>query len=149
MLQAVVVTQPPFVYYSGERYLATVSASQLPWLYRFKSLLDSGLVVAASSDSPVVPDNPLAGIYAAVTRKTESGQQILPQESISVSQAMAMYTINAAYASFEEGVKGSITKGKLADIVVLSDDPAQVIPEQIKDIRVEMTIIGGRVVWEA
>jgi len=60
-----------------------------------------------------------------------------------------MYTINAAYASFEEGIKGSITPGKLADIVVLSNDPIKSPPEQIKDIKVEMTMIGGEVVWEA
>ncbi len=60
-----------------------------------------------------------------------------------------MYTINAAYASFEETVKGSITRGKLADMVVLSDNPARIPPEQIKDIKVEMTVIGGKVVWEA
>jgi len=147
-LGIIVVTQPPFIYYSGERYLATVAASQLPWLYRIKSPLDSGLIVAGSSDSPVVPNNPLVGMYAAVTRKAESGQELLPEEGVSPSQALAMYTINAACASFEEGIKGSITPGKLADIVVLSDDPARVPPEQIKDIRVEMTIIGGRVVWE-
>ena len=147
-LGIIVVTQPPFIYYSGERYLATVAASQLPWLYRIKSPLDSGLIVAASSDSPVVPNNPLVGMYAAVTRKAESGQELLPEEGVSASQALAMYTINAACASFEEGIKGSITPGKLADIVVLSDDPARVPPEQIKDIRVEMTIIGGEVVWE-
>ena len=148
-LQAVVVTQPPFVYYSGERYLATVPASQLPWLYRFKSFLDSGLIVAASSDSPVVPDNPLVGIYAAVTRQTELGQYLLRQECVSAEQALAMYTINGAYASFEERMKGSITQGKLADMVVLSDDPVKSPPEQIKDIKVEMTIIDGKLVWEA
>jgi predicted amidohydrolase YtcJ len=60
-----------------------------------------------------------------------------------------MYTINAAYASFEEEVKGSITQGRLADIVMLSDDPTKSPPEQIKDIQVVMTIIGGEVVWEA
>ncbi len=147
-LGTVIVTQPPFIYYSGERYLATVAASQLPWLYRIKSLLESGLIVAGSSDSPVVPNNPLVGIYAAVTRKAESGQELLPEEGISASQALAMYTINAAYASFEEDIKGSIAPGKLADMVVLSDDPARVPPEQIKDIRVEMTVIGGKVVWE-
>ncbi|MFC2010816.1 amidohydrolase [Chloroflexota bacterium] len=147
-LQVVVVTQPPFLYYSGERYLATVPVDQQPWLYRIKSLLNSGLVVAGSSDSPVVTNNPLVGIYGAVTRKAQSGQTLLPEERISVSQALAMYTINAAYASFEEGVKGSITPGKLADILLLSDDPTQIPPEQIKDIRVEMTIIGGKVVWE-
>jgi predicted amidohydrolase YtcJ len=60
-----------------------------------------------------------------------------------------MYTISAAYASFEEDIKGSMTPGKLADLVLLSDDPTRVPPEQIKDIRVEMTIIDGQVVWEA
>jgi len=148
-LQAVIVTQPPFLYYSGERYLATVSAEQLKWLYRIKSPLDKGLTVAASSDSPVVPNNPLVGIYAAVTRLAESGQQLLPEECISAKQALAMYTTNAAYASFEEAIKGSITQGKLADIVVLSSDPTRSPPEQIKDIKVEMTIIGGKIVWQA
>ena len=114
-----------------------------------QSLIDSGLVVAGSSDSPVVPNNPLVGIYAAVTRRAESGQQLLPQECISASQALALYTINAAYASFEEGIKGSITEGKLADTVVLSADPTKSSPEQIKNIKVEMTIVGGEVVWEA
>jgi len=97
----------------------------------------------------VVPNNPLVGIYAAVTRLAESGQQLLPQECISAKQALAMYTTNAAYASFEEDIKGSITQGKLADMVVLSNDPIKSPPEQIKDITVEMTIIGGEVVWEA
>lgn len=148
-LQAVVVTQPPFLYYSGERYLATVPSDRLRWLYRIKSFLDSGLIVAGSSDSPIVPDNPLDGIYAAVTRQAESGQRLLPRECISASQALAMYTINGAYASFEENIKGSVTQGKLADMVLLSSDPTKTPPEQIKDIKVEMTIIDGKVVWEA
>jgi len=148
-LGAVVVTQPPFIHYSGERYLVTVPASQLEWLYRIKSLLDGGLVVAGSSDSPIVPDNPLAGIYAAVTRRAESGQQLLPHECISPGEALALYTENGAYASFEEGIKGSITRDKLADVVLLSGDPTRSSPEEIKEFRVEMTIIGGRLVWEA
>ena len=148
-LKAVVVTQPPFIYYSGERYLATLPASQLGWLYRIKSFLDGGLIVAGSSDSPVVSDNPLVGIYAAVTRRAESGQELLPQERISAEEALAMYTVNAAYASFEESIKGSIAQGKLADMVVLSADPIESPPEQIKDIQVEMTIIDGKVAWEA
>jgi len=94
-LQTVVVTQPPFLYYSGERYLAEIPASRLQWLYRIKSLINSGLIVAGSSDSPVVPNNPLVGIYAAVTRQAETGQQLMPQECISASQALSMYTINA------------------------------------------------------
>jgi len=147
-LGAVVVTQPPFLYYSGERYLATVPAERQKWLYRIKSLLDGGLIVAGSSDSPIVNDNPLVGIHSAVNRLAESGQVLLPEERISVPQALNMYTKNAAYASFEEDIKGSITEGKLADLVLLSDDPTTVPSERVKDIRVEMTIIGGEVVWE-
>jgi predicted amidohydrolase YtcJ len=148
-LDIVVVNQPPFIYYSGERYLATVDSRILPWMYRIGSLMEKGIVVAGSSDTPVVPLNPLAGIYAAVTRKAESGQVLSSGEAISPLQALAMYTVNAAYASFEEDIKGSITPGKLADMVVLSDNPLEVPPERIKDIKVEMTIIGGEVVWEA
>jgi predicted amidohydrolase YtcJ len=147
-LGVVIVNQPPFIYYSGERYLATVEPDILPWMYRIRSPMASGVIVAGSSDTPVVPLNPLAGIYAAVTRKTESGQDFQPKEAVSPLQALAMYTVNAAYAAFEENFKGSITAGKLADMVVLSDDPTRVPPERIKDIRVEMTIIGGEVVWE-
>jgi predicted amidohydrolase YtcJ len=147
-LEAVVVTQPNFVYHNGQRYLATVSPERRRWLYRIGSFLGAGLVVAAGSDAPVAPDNPWLGIYAAVTRRAKSGQPLLPEEAVSVPQALAMYTTNAAYASFEEDTKGSIAEGKLADMVVLSADPLHSPPEELKDIRVEMTIIGGKVAWE-
>jgi predicted amidohydrolase YtcJ len=146
-LETVIITHPATVYYNGERYLATVPASQLPWLYRIKSPLDVGLIVAASSDAPVIPVNPLAGIFGAVTRQAASGQFLLPGEAVTPEQALAMYTVNAAYASFEENIKGSITPGKLADMVILSDNPLTVPPERIKDIKVEMTIIGGEIAW--
>jgi predicted amidohydrolase YtcJ len=148
-LGLVIVTQPSFIYYSGERFLATVTDSQLPWLDRIKVPLEKGVVVAGSSDAPIVPANPLEGIYAAVTRQAESGQILQPEERITPEQALALYTVNAAYTSFEEKTKGSIAPGKLADVVILSDDPTRVPPEKIKDIKVEMTMIGGEVVWEA
>ncbi len=148
-LGAMVVTQPVFLYQNGARYLATVSPERQRWLYRIGSLFKAGLVVAGSSDAPVAPENPLLGIYSAVTRRAESGEVLLPEEAISVPQALAMYTANAAYASFEEDVKGSLAPGKLADMVILSADPLRSPPEGLKDIRVEMTIIGGKVVWEA
>lgn len=147
-LGVVIVTHPATIYYNGERYLATVDPGQLPWLYRIKSPMESGVVVAAASDAPVIPIDPLAGIYGAVTRRATSGQLLLPEEAVTPQQALTMYTVNAAYASFEEDIKGTIAPGKLADIAVLSDDPTRVHPEQIKDIRVEMTIIGGEVAWE-
>ena len=148
-LQVVIATQPPFFYYSGERYLATVDKEVLPHLYRIRSFFDAGLVVAGSSDSPIVSNNPLVGIYGAVTRRTASGVQLQPEETVTPEQALAMYTTNAAYASHEEDVKGSITPGMLADMVLLSDDPTRVETEAIKDIKAEMTVVGGEVVWEA
>ena len=147
-VKALVVTQPAFIYYSGERYLSDVPEDQLPWLYRTGSFVKSGLKPAASSDCPVVPCNPLVGVYAAVTRKAESGQVLSPEEAISPEEALRMYTLAGGYASFEEQIKGSIEVGKLADMVLLSADPTGVAPERIKDIQVEKTILGGKVVWE-
>ena len=146
-LGAVVVTQPAFIHYSGDRYLQTVPESQLKHLYPLATLLKAGVRVAAGSDCPVVPPNPLMGIYAAISRRAETGEAILPQESVSPLEALRMYTVNAAYASFEEAVKGSITPGKFADLVVLSDDPIKVPTEEVKDLQVEMTIIDGGVVY--
>lgn len=143
-----VVTQPAFIYYNGERYVSEVDSHKLPWLYRTGALCRNGIKVAASSDAPVIPVNPLAGIYAAVTRKTKSGHVLSPEEALTPEDALWMYTMGGAYASFEDDVKGSIAVGKLADLVVLSDDPTRVPSEEIKDITVEKTIIGGQVVWE-
>ena len=144
----IVVTQPAFIYYSGERYLATVAPEQLPWLYRIGSFLKEGLITVAGSDSPVAPNNPLIGIYAAVTRKAESGDELAIEERVSPLEALKMYTQAAAYACFEEEAKGSITVGKLADLALLSADPTAVPPEEIKDINVEMTVIDGRIAWQ-
>jgi hypothetical protein len=102
---------------------------------------------AGSSDRPVVPGNPLLGIYSAVTRKTEKGQVMVPEERVSVMDAIRVYTINGAFASFEEKIKGSIEPGKLADFVILSEDPLSIPPEEIKDLKVEMTLVGGEVVY--
>jgi hypothetical protein len=111
------------------------------WTYPFKTLIREGLPIAGGSDCPVEPISPLLGIWAAVSRES------FPEEQISVEEALRMYTLNAAFSSFEEGVKGSIEAGKLADLVVLSHDPRRVPPDKIKDIEVEMTFVGGRMVY--
>lgn len=147
-LKVVIATQPPFLYYHGERYLVQVPPETQRCLYPFQSLLKAGLIVAGSSDAPVVSNNPLMGIYSAVTRRAQSGQVLLPQETLTAAQALEMYTLNSAYAHFEENEKGSLTAGKLADIVMLNADPLACPSEEIKDIQVEMTLIGGDVVWE-
>jgi predicted amidohydrolase YtcJ len=148
-IKAAIVTQPPFLYYSGDRYLATISPDHIRWLYRAKSFLDAGLVVAASSDGPVTPPDPLLGMYAAITRKSKTGRVVAEAECVSPAQALAMQTVNGAYLSFEENLKGSLSPGKLADMVLLSDNPLHSAPGQIKDIKVEMTVVGGEIVWEA
>jgi predicted amidohydrolase YtcJ len=147
-LDAVVVSQPPFLYFSGERYLSQVSPKILPWLYPFRSWLEAGLTVAGSSDAPVVAANPLVGICAAVTRQAESGEIVRPEQAVGVQDALQMYTLKAAYSTFEEDIKGSLRAGKLADLIMVDNDPLSSEPEKIKDIRVEMTMIGGKIVWE-
>jgi predicted amidohydrolase YtcJ len=118
--------------------------------YAFRSLLDSGATVVFGSDWWVAPISPILGIYAAVTRRTLDGAHPggwIPQEKVTVAEAVHAYTVAAAYASGEEHKKGSIEPGKLADFVILSDDVFTVAPEAIKDIQVEMTILGGDVIF--
>jgi len=117
--------------------------------YAFRSLLDSGATLAFGSDWDVAPMVPLMGIYAAVTRRTLDGKRPggwIPEQKISVGEAVRAYTMGSAYASFEEGIKGSIEPGKLADLAVLTDDIFAVDPVKIADTQVFLTIFNGRVV---
>jgi hypothetical protein len=144
----IVATQPSFLYYLGETYRRDVTAEQREWLYPLRSFRSQGVTTAISSDSPLFPCNPFTGIYVAVTRKDSDGYAVTPQESISPLDALAAHTLWPAYASFEETSKGSLTPGKLADLIVLSDDITKTEPEGILNTRVVMTIIDGKVVWE-
>jgi len=128
-----------------------IGAERIKTTHVYKSLLNNGAVVAFGTDWPVAPLNPLLGIYAAVTRRTVDGKNPdgwNPAEKISVEDAIKCYTLNAAYASFEEKIKGSIEVGKLADFVVLSDDILTMDPVKIKDVEVEMTVFDGEIVYE-
>ncbi len=146
---AAVVTQPVFLYHSGERYLSEVREDMRPWLYRIGSWQRAGIAVAASSDAPVAEPNPLLGIYAAVTRRARSGDVVNEAERVSIEQALRMHTLAGAYAASQESTKGSIAVGKLADFALLDADPTRAEPEQLKDIKVTLTVIGGEVVWQA
>jgi hypothetical protein len=120
--------------------------------YAWKSMLDAGAVLAFGSDWPIAPLDPLSGIAAAVTRATLDGRNPggwFPEQRLTVEQALRAYTRGSAYAAFEEKDKGTISPGKLADLVVLSEDLLRIPPEKIKDVRVEITIVGGRVVYKA
>jgi hypothetical protein len=125
--------------------------------YAFRRLWDSGATVSFGSDSPGTNAsryylNPMLGLYAAVTRKTLSGQPEggwFPQEKITIEQAIRAYTLNTAYAGFEENIKGSLEAGKLMDFVVLSDNLLTMDPDDIKDVTVLTTVVGGKVVYAA
>jgi len=145
----VVVTQPAFIYYHGQRYLQTVAAKKLPNLYPIATLLKAGVTVAGSSDCPIVPPDPLIGIYSAITRLDATGQPLLTKERIGHLDALRMVTRSAALASFEERYKGSVTPGKLADLVLLNGDPTKLPPDEIKNLEVEMTVLDGKIVWPA
>lgn len=119
--------------------------------YAFRSLLDTGAVLAFGSDWWVAPMNPLMGIYAAVTRRTLDGRHPegwVPEQKVSVMEAVHAYTVGSSYASMEEKIKGSIEPGKLADLVVLSQDIFHIDPVEIQNTRVHMTIFDGRIGFE-
>jgi hypothetical protein len=120
--------------------------------YAFRSLLDSGATLAFGSDWPVAPMSPIMGIYGAVTRRTLDGKHPdgwVPQQKITVEEAVRAYTTGAAYASFDEKIKGSTEPGKLADFVVLSQDIFTIDPVKIADTKVLMTVFDGRFVIPA
>jgi predicted amidohydrolase YtcJ len=119
--------------------------------YAFKSLRDAGARLAFGSDWFVAPPTPLLGIYAAVTRRTLDGRKPdgwIPEQKITVEDALKAYTINGAFASFGDSIKGSLERGKLADIVIIDRDITRIPPDQIADAKVTATIVGGRVVYE-
>ena len=119
--------------------------------YAFRSLLDAKVVLAFGSDWFVAPISPLMGIYAATTRRTLDGKHPngwVPEQRISVPEAVHAYTIGSAYAAMEENIKGSLEPGKLADLAVLSDDIFHMDPVEIQNAKVDMTIFDGQVIFE-
>lgn len=117
--------------------------------YVWQRLLQSGAVVTNGTDAPVEDVDPIASFFASVTRQTASGSAFYPDQAMSRMEALRSYTIACAYAAFEEDTKGTLTPGKLADIVVLSKDILTVPEEQIREATVRYTIVGGKVVYDA
>ena len=122
-------------------------AERLERMFAARSFLNAGIVVAAHSDYPAALYPPLMGIQAMVTRTSANGQPIGLSQKISVIEALKLYTINAAYHTFEESILGSIEPGKLADLVVLGKDILEVPTSTIKDIPVEITMVGGKIAY--
>ncbi len=127
-----------------------IGPERIKYTYPFRSFIDSGVLLCFGTDWTVAPLNPLLGIYAAVTRRTLdelNPDGWIPEQKISVEEAIKCYTINSAYAAFEEGIKGSIEPGKFADFVVLLEDILTIDPVKIKDVVVEMTVFDGEIIY--
>jgi predicted amidohydrolase YtcJ len=120
--------------------------------YAFRTFLNDGVRLAFGTDWNVAPLNPMLTLYAATTRATLDGKNPngwFPEQKLTVAEAVQAYTMGSAYAEFQDGEKGSITPGKLADMVILNDDIFQIDPVKIRDVKVTKTIVGGKVVWES
>jgi predicted amidohydrolase YtcJ len=128
-----------------------IGAERIKTTYAFRSLLDSGAKLSFGSDWYVAPPIPLQGIYAAVTRRTLDGKNPtgwVAEQKITVEEALRAYTTDAAFASFEENIKGSLKPGMLADFVILEHDITTIPPEEIWDARVLITVVGGQIVYQ-
>ncbi len=147
-LNVLVDGNPPFVYWIGSWFLK-YGRARVRWSYPARSYIENGIIEAAGSDVPVTPISPWWGIWAAVARQElESGQILAPEERVSVEQALTLYTRNGAYAGFEENSKGALETGKLADFIVVDRDVLSVPVDQIKDVKVLETFVGGKKVYE-
>jgi len=118
--------------------------------YAWRSFLDHGVTLAFGTDWPVAPLNPMLGLSAAVTRATADGKNPdgwIPEEKITLPEALEAYTLGSAFAEFQENEKGSITPGKLADMVILSENIFDLKPKAVGNVKVETTIVGGKIVY--
>jgi len=150
-IKALGVVPAPFwtyAHYHGEKW-NFYGQEKMNWMFAHRSFLDSGIRVAGASDYGPGPFEPLMAIQSMVTRKDFSGNVWGPNQRITVDQALVVATLNGAYASHEEHLKGSIAAGKLADFTMLEKDPHDVNPDEIKAIRILRTVVGGKTVYEA
>ncbi len=137
-----------YVHYHGNKWVE-YGEEKMRWMFAHRSFLDYGIPVAPASDYTPGPYEPLMALQSMVTRKDFDGRIWGPNQRISLDEALRICTLNGAYASFEENIKGSISAGKLADFVILADDPHEVDPDQIKNIEIVRTVVGGRTMYGA
>ncbi len=137
-------------YFVGDSIREAIGAKRMVKAFPLKTLLDAGVKMAGGSDAPGYwPVDPLRDIGAYVSRRMLWGETLAPEEALSVQQAFDLHTTHAAFAGFEEDRKGTLEVGKLADMAVLAEDPFEVEAERIKDLKVEMTVVGGDVKYQA
>jgi hypothetical protein len=151
-LHVIASVQPYHAIDDGRFAEAHIGHDRSSRTYAFRTFLDHGVRLALGTDWEVAPLDPMQTVYAAVTRATLDGKNPggwFPEQKLTVPETIEAYTMGSAYAEFQDNVKGSITPGKLADMVVLSDDIFTIPPEKIRDVHVLKTILGGRVIFDA
>jgi predicted amidohydrolase YtcJ len=151
-LHVIASMQPYHAIDDGRWVEARIGQQRARSSYAWRTFLDHGVTLAFGTDWSVAPLDPILGLYAAVTRATLDGknpQGWIPQQKITLAEAVEAYTMGSAFAEFQEKEKGSITPGKLADMVILSDNIFDLRPEAIRKAKVDTTIVGGRVVYRA
>lgn len=139
--------QPDFIYYFGDQYVEVRGKEASDFAYPMRTWIDAGLRPSASTDCPVTPLNPFAGLYAMVTRTTDKGTVLGADQALTMEEALNAYTLESAYAAHEEEVKGRLVPGQLADIAVFSNDLFEIAPSEILNTTCEMTLLGGKVVY--
>jgi predicted amidohydrolase YtcJ len=140
--------QPAFFWEFGDGYIRNYGRHRADVMFPAKALLDRGVIVAGSSDSPVTDYRPLFGIEQALTRATNGGDVCGPDNKVDLETAIRMHTYNGAYASFEEHLKGSIEVGKFADLTLLPVDLRTAPTEGMRDLPIAMTVVNGKVAYE-
>jgi predicted amidohydrolase YtcJ len=151
-LDVIASVQPYHAIDDGRWAEARIGHDRASRTYAFRTFLNYGVHLAFGTDWDVAPLNPMLGLYAAVTRATLDGKNPdgwFPEQKLTVAESVYAYTMGSAYAEFQENEKGSITAGKLADMVILSDDIFTIPPAKIRDVKVLKTIVGGKVIWDA
>lgn len=146
----IVDIQPRFLASDYPWVTERLGEARMPYAYAWKTLLDNGIICGGGSDAPVEPLNPLLGIHAAVTRKApgETHSGWYPEQKLSMHEAFYLFTKYAAYTTNEEKLKGTISRGKLADMTVYSADPFQMKnADELVDTNIEMTIVDGDIVY--
>lgn len=149
-LNVIADIQPVFIKTDMQITEKRVGKERLKYSYAWKTMYDEGVFLSGGSDAPVESFNPLYGIYCVVTRKDLNGNPAdgwCPEEKLDLYTALKLFTINPAYCTFEENIKGSIKVGKLADLVVLSEDITKIPLDKIKDVKVDMTVLNGKVIF--
>ena len=136
------------MYELGDAYRANRGAQAMQWMWPHRALIDRGVPAPGHSDAWVCSPNPFTAMWSMVNRASDSGQSLDASQAVTVTEALRAYTVLGAFAGREEHLKGTLEPGKLADVAVLDRDLFDIPPDAIRDVQVDMTIVGGEVRFE-